>query len=245
MALTSTRPPLLSYEEYQNIIYCNNTTESDKNIYLNAISNCGFDNIAAEVAHNTLRIGRLRKGPRPNDIEPDEGLGILMSEIHFVRKTAPVFGMSIADFDTQYRDWISYHDKRHRGLTPTDSERLATFGFLTSHVPARQDGEIWLFRSRTRSADPFEGANLKTLANDLGLALKKNEARLTFVFKAAHVDGIAVPRFYDPHWVDLSRWHWSGRTKPLNGAGDGFEEVVAQPPCLRDLTRPVVRLIVT
>ena len=129
----------------------------------------------------------------------------------------------------------------------TETERLAADSFLRAKIPARQDGEIWLFRNPNRHGDAFVGTLNRWLPHRLGLQLNVGQRRLTFGFRAANVQDCREPRFLDTTWMSLSYWDWRGRTRPVPGTPgrmNGFEEVVAEPPELQHLNRPVIRLTV-
>ena len=243
--MVPSRPPTLSVDAYANVCKCRHSTFDEKLSYLNAIAACGTDGIAAEAVHGVQRTGKLRQGPPPDDAMPDEGLGVLVLETRFIQKTAASFGMSVAVFEKTYRKWMNFHAKRGRGETPTEQERLAARAFLTSTVPARQDGEIWLFRHPSKASDPYDGLLGPWLAARLGLKIDDRETRLTFGFWERDVKDVKQPRFYDPSWKYLSYWHWTGKTRPLPrtpGSPEGLEELVAAPPQLGRLSRPVERV---
>jgi hypothetical protein len=184
-------------------------------------------------------------GNAPRDLLPDEGLGVLTSEIEFARHTADKFGMTVAKFKRQMDAWLEYHRKRLLDEMPTESERQAAGSFLRAKVPARQDGEIWLFRHPDRRTDPFDSLPRGWLSQRLGLPSSPGEVRLMFGFKAHRVRNCAQPRFFDATWKALPLWDWRGKTRPVPGTPDGlggFEEVVADPPELICLDRPIERL---
>jgi len=195
------------------------------------------------MVHASVRAPNLRKGPPPTGLRPTEGLGVLVSEHTFIRRTASAFKLLHTTFEKSYRRWIAYEAKIARKATPTQSEIDAAFMFHRAIVPARQDGEIWLFRNPNRSVDAFCDLRNEWLAARLALGVRLGEVRLTFSFKGANVDAPVVPRFYDATWQYLAKWHWSGKTKPLPGTPTSFrglEEVIASPPMLRDLNQPVL-----
>lgn len=240
------QPPTLSDTAYENVCKCRYTSDREKISYLAALATCGIDATLAEKTHENLRRGKLRKGGKPALLFPTEGLGVLMSEVSFLGRTASAFRLSPLKFEKSYRKWIEYEMKRAQGEAPTQSEIDVAFMFRKARVPARQDGEIWLFRNPQRKTEAFDGVLDKWLGARLGLDLQPGELRLTFGFAAAHVDNPTEPRFFDATWKDfLSKWHWGGKTLPLSGtpkSHGGLEEVVADPPLLRDLNRPVLAM---
>ena len=239
------KPAALSLTAYDNVCRSRWTPIDRKRVYLVAIAACGNDTAKAKAEHDLQRKGELRRGSRPSRLLPDEGLGVLMSESQFARKTADKFGMTATKFKKQLDAWLRYHAKRLRGEEPTESERKKADGFLRATIPARQDGEIWLFRHPDRKVDAFEGLLDKWLGHRLGLDIVPGEVRLTFGFRAAHVQNCTQPRFLDATWGYLPLWDWRGKTRPLPGAPtglNGLEEVVADPPELRHLNRAVERV---
>jgi hypothetical protein len=243
MASLPPRPPALTLEEYENVCKCRHTPLSEKRAYLAQIAGCGADRSRAAAVHAIFRRGKLRGGTAPSSLYADEGLGVLVVGGVFVDKTAKAFGMSPRKLRGKFSNWLSYERKRSAGRTPTERERLDAWAFRDANVPTRQDGEIWLFRNPQRKQDAFEGVLDDWLGARLGLILKPGEPRLTFGFLARSVKNLAEPRFYDATWQYLSNWHWNGRTRPLKDTPPGhtgLEEVVGDPPKLRDLSRPVV-----
>ncbi|OFW15962.1 MAG: hypothetical protein A3H27_05665 [Acidobacteria bacterium RIFCSPLOWO2_02_FULL_59_13] len=207
---------------------------------------CGTDAGLAAATHRKLRKGKLRQGGKPVGLHPTEGLGVLVPAISFLRHTASAFSSKLSplNFEKAYRRWIAYEKKRALGQRVTQSEIGAAFIFHKASVPARQDGEIWLFQNPWRKTNAFDGVLDEWLAARLGLDVRPGECRLTFSFAAAHVENQAKPRFLDAHW-DLSKWHWCGKTRPLPGTPkthDGLQELVADPPYLRDLNQPVLAM---
>jgi hypothetical protein len=240
------RPPTLAPEAYENVRRCRFTPYRQKTAYLRAVRLCGTSLSDARAEHERQRHGELRRGPRPAQLMPTEGLGVLMSRTVFARKTAARFSMSATQFKRHMDAWLNYERKRATHNVPTDTERLSADGFLRSRIPARQDGEVWLFRNPDRNDDAFSGLLDIWLGHRLGLRLRSGESRLTFSFQANLVENVAEPRFLDTTWDYLPLWTWEGRTRPLTGAPaglHGLEEVVADPPELRFLNRPVVELI--
>jgi len=238
-------PPTLSPVAYENVCRSRFTATDDKREYLVAIAKCGDDPALAGAEHHRQRSGRLRKGALPSKLLPDEGLGVLMLETQFVDRTAHKFSMTAAKFTRKLDAWLAYHEKRSRGEMPTESERLHADSLLRATIPARQDGEIWLFRNPTRKPDAFDGIKDRWLGHRLGLNMRPGEVRLTFGFKASQVQNCVQPRFFDATWGYLPLWDWRGRTRPLPGTPtglDGLEEVVADPPQLWHLNRPVERV---
>jgi hypothetical protein len=245
MSALTTKPSVLSDQAYENVCKCRHSPPALKQKYILRMAACGSDDAKAKDEHSRIRVGQLRAGPAPA-LEPDEGLGALIPETVFVRKTAAAFKMTAAAFKKKMDLWLRYEEKRLLGQKPTESERESATGFLRSRLPARQDGEVWLFRHPERKRDAFDGVTGEWLGHRLGLRLQPGEVRLTFGFRANHVDNVAEPRFLDATWSYLPLWDWRGKTRPLPGTPpglDGFDELVADPPELRSLDRPVIRVV--
>src|SRR5205823_521306 len=127
-----------------------------------------------------------------------EGLGMFVEENTFIKFTAAAFAKSISAFRNQLEAMIRYHEKRSLGLLPTETERLATLGFMRTVVPARSDDTAWLFRNPLRKTDAFAGLADDWLGHRLGLNVAVGgETRITFGFAAAHVEDVRRPTFQD------------------------------------------------
>ena len=240
------RPPCMSPSAYRNVCVSLGVSNRDKRHYLRAMAACANDVSCAKAVHQTEVRGKARTGPRVNDIFPDEGLGVLIEEVAFIKYLSPLFKMSVAKLRHQVNAMISYYEKREAGSPTNDSEMLAAKSFLRTSVPARSDGSIWLFRNPNRTRDPFDGLLNDWLGHRLGLNISATgENRLTFGFLAAHVDDVHRPTFLDTTWEYLEVWHYGGRTRPLPSipAGlSGLEEVVALPPEIGRTCRSIVRM---
>ena len=241
------KPPTFSTAAYDNVCKCTCTLHKEKVAYLKALALCGTDNSLASRTHAKWRKGKLRKGDRPVGLHPTEGLGVLVPEISFLRHTASAFSSKLSpiNFEKAYRKWIAYEKKRALGLRITQTEIDAAFIFHKADVPARQDGEIWLFQNPSRRTNAFDGLLDEWLAARLGLDVHPGETRLTFSFRVADVENAVRPRFLDVPWDYLSKWHWSGKTRPLRGTPithDGLRELVSDPPLLKYLNQPVLSM---
>jgi hypothetical protein len=86
----------------------------------------------------------------------------------------------------------------------------------------------------------------KWLGHRLGLQISPaGEIRLTFGFAAAHVRDARYPTFLDTTWTYLPLWDWRGFTRPLPSTPKtlaGLSEVVAEPPEIGRVNRPVLRV---
>lgn len=224
----------------ENIKNCS-TYYKLKLVYLEGMDKCG-DALEAETFHMSFREGKIRKGPKVNDLDPSEGLGFLVREETFKRYHSRKFKMDSATFEVTYENWMRYYAARHAGRTPSNAERLAANAFLRSPLPTRLDGEVWLFRNPSGHSDAFDGIVDGHLPTRLGLLLVPGERRLTMGFFAKNVEAVHRPRFLDASWGYLNLWDWRGMTRPLPGTPasvNGLREVVAKPPLLRDLNRPI------
>jgi hypothetical protein len=239
------RPPALGTVAYENVCKSRGLKANDKTTYLKALAACGTDVAAAETAHKRQTDAKRRQGPEVTPL-PDEGLGILIEINAFVKHIAPLFGMSFGEFAKRVNAMVSYYEKRDRNETPSDTEILATKSFMMTAVPPRSDGSVWLFRNPTRATDAFKGVRDEWLGHRLGLDISASgEFRLTFGFKAGHVDDVRQPTFCDTTWQSLVLWDWRGITRPLPGTPSGLrglEEVVAKPPQMQHIYSRVVRL---
>lgn len=239
-------PPTLDSVSYENICRCQGVGVAQKRLYLAAIASCGTDADCAASQHRKECTGKGRKGRRLRQLLPDEGLGALVEETVFIKYTAKDFGMSVSQFRTMLEQCLSYYEKRDRGATPTESERLSVFSLLRATVPARGDGSIWMFRNPDKESDAYTGIENEWLGHRLGLNVAASgETRLTLGFFAAHVQDPRRPTYCDVTWNFLPLWDWKGRTKPLAGTPtrlNGLHEAVAVPPELHRLNRPVRRL---
>jgi hypothetical protein len=241
-----TRPAGLDPSAYDSIVKCRGVPSARKREYLLALDACGGNDACSSAAHELQSRGKKRRGPKPKDLLPDEGLGLFVEENTFIKYTAAAFGKSIATFRRQLNAMISYHEKRLAGLPTTESERIATISFMRTAVRARSDGTAWVFRNPSRSSDAFAGLADGWLGHRLGLNVAPSgEIRLTFGFAAAHVDELKRPTFYDVPWNFLPLWDFSGKTKPLPGTPTGMtglEELVGNPPEIGRINRPVLRI---
>jgi hypothetical protein len=240
------RPPLLDATAYGNISNSTGVPRAAKVAYLSELALCGTDLTCAKAAHATEIAGRARKGLKPKNCLPDEGFGVLVEETTFIKFTAPAFGKSIADFKKMVDSVVSYYEKRKRSESPIESERLAVLSLMRATVPARADGSIWLFRHPERQRDAFQDLDNEWLGHRLGLNVApRGETRLTIGFWSAHTNDPRRPTYRDASWDFLSLWDWRGKTRPLPGtpAGmTGLEELVAEPPELSRINRPVARI---
>jgi hypothetical protein len=240
------RPSTLTATAYENVCRCRGVTNRVKSDYLKAIAVCGTDTSCAESAHQNERKGKARTGPIVNDLMPDEGLGVLIEEMAFIKHISRLFGKSVARFRNQVNAMLAYYEKRESGRPFTDSEKLAALSFMNTPVPPRSDGTIWLFRNPNRRRDAFEGLLNEWLGHRLGLDISASgETRLAFGFLAGKVDEVRHPTYYDATWSYLRLWSYRGATRPLPhtpGGLTGLEEVVALPPEMGKTFRPVVRL---
>lgn len=225
---------MLTSVKYENVCNCQFSSDPEKIDYLNTIAGCGTDT-EAQAAHEVFRERRLRGGPPPSDLEPTEGLGVLTPEAAFRRHVADSGRHPYGHLKGKYDLWISYEEKREKGIRPVQEEIEAATIFRMSDAPVRADGSIWLFRNPGRKEDAFDGLLNEWLAARLGLEVHVGEVRLAFSFLRMHVTGVAQPRFMDADWGYLEKWRWGGTTRPLHGTPssmDGLEEVVAYPPKL-------------
>ncbi len=232
------RPVVLASEAYDNVCNCRFTPEAEKRDYLMELCSCGADVTLGKQVHTKRRIGNLRKGPKPADILPDEGLGVLMKRADIVRYLSPKFRLSSTQFADKLELWLSFSSKRARDLSPTDEEIYAAELFLTATIPTRSDGELWLFRNPSRSQDPFDGLHLPQLAWRLGLQTATGEERIGMSFSSNRVEEKSVPRYYDATWDYLPLWSWTGRTRPIAGrcgSSYGLPEILASPPTFREV----------
>jgi hypothetical protein len=244
-------PRLFAPQVYDNIFYCRGVTPERKLIFLDAILNCG-DEQYAEDALAPQRYGNLRMGPKPPDLYADEGLGVFVDEAIFKKHVAAAFDLSVEKFEEKLNAFLSYHRKRARRENPTETERFEAMSFMTTKVPARSDGSVWLFRNPERDRNAFAGLtgldDDEWLAHRLGLDLSRwGPAGLTFSFYRARVEDIHYPTFYDVPWSLLPLWDWRGKTRPLLGTPlglDGLEEVIAKPPQIGRHEPPVIRLTI-
>jgi hypothetical protein len=242
------RPLTLGTAAYENVCKSKGVSHKTKTAYLLALAACKKSSRCAKRVHQQQCAGNSRTGPKPKDLDPYEGLGVLVPENKFIEHTAAAFGRFIKDFAKDVDNWVRFHEKRALGVQATETERLATFKFMRAKVPARSFGSIWLFRNPSRTRDAFAGLADPWLGHRLGLNLAPTpEVRLTFGFRAGHVVDPRRPTFRDVAWVHRSLWHWSGITQPLpkTPAGmTGLEEVVAISPELSQLDRDVTRITV-
>lgn len=109
------RPATLSPIGYENVCCCRHTTVARKRTYLRSIAACA-DGTAASAEHERQRRGELRRGPTPDKLEPDEGLGVLMSESVFVDKMARAFGMSTIRLKRELEAWLRFHQSGSTAL---------------------------------------------------------------------------------------------------------------------------------
>ena len=240
------QPAALSPAAYENIRSCIGIPYADKRTHLLALTACGLDVAAAERIHETARPSRMFRGPAPKKLFAAEGLGVIVLETTFIKFTAGAFGKSIPAFQRQLDLYLSFFDKRDRGMDPSTSEDLAVRSFMNTLVPARADGSIWLFRNPRRTEDAFEGLEDRWLGHRLGLPIASGgEIRLTLGFSAAHAEGARKPTIFDVPWSMLDLWDWRGTTKPLPGTPvglSGLDEVVCKPPQIGRANRPIRRL---
>jgi hypothetical protein len=124
------RPEALSARAYENVCNSKGHSVRVKTAYLRKIAACGRDELLAERMHETLLRAKSRSGPKAVDLLPDEGLGAFVELNNFIKYNSRAFGRSIANFQKQTEAMLSYHAKRQAGLTPTESERLATLSFM-------------------------------------------------------------------------------------------------------------------
>jgi hypothetical protein len=239
-------PPTLSAAGYENVCNSPGVRRDVKCAYLIEVGTCGSNRRCAELVHEKRCRGYERRGPVPKNLDPFEGLGVLVPENKFTEKTAVAFGRSLSRFSKQVDDWIRFHEKRSRGIRPTEEERLATFAFMSAKVPARKDGSIWLFRNPARGPNAFEGLADEWLGHRLGLKLpRKRENRLALGFLAGRVHDPRQPTYRDVAWAHMSLWQWNGFSRPLPGTPTGFsglEELVAVSPDLGQIDGLVMRL---
>jgi hypothetical protein len=187
------RPASLDPSAYDSILRCRGVRSAKKREYLLALDACAGDDACSSAAHEEQCKGNTRKGLKPKGLLPDEGLGLFVEENTFIKFTAAAFGKSIMAFRNQLEAMISYYEKRVAGLPTTESERLATLGFMRTTVRARSDNTAWLFRSPSRNSDAFAGLADGWLGHRLGLNVAPSgECRLTFGFAAAHVQDLKL-----------------------------------------------------
>jgi hypothetical protein len=245
-AMLPARPPCLTASAYRNVCRCRGVTTAAKSHYLKAISACKKNLTCAKSAHDSQIAGRARIGPIVDDLIPDEGLGVLIEEVAFIKHIAPLFKKSVSRFRDQVNAMLAYYEKRESGAPFTDSEKLAAHSFMNTQVPPRSDGSIWLFRNPNRRRDAFDELLDEWLGHRLGLDVSPaGETRLAFCFLAGHVQDVHRPTFYDTTWTHLTLWSYSGVTRPLPGTparSTGLEEVVAFPPEIGRTSRPIVRV---
>jgi hypothetical protein len=240
-------PTVLNPDGYENVCNCRFSDHDEKREYLLHLCACGNDKAAAERHHSVTRVGRLRLGPKPDDVLPDEGLGVLMRRTDIIRFMASKFKFSPSHFTRMLEQWISYSRKRSRNETPTDDEAASAEVFLRSKLPTRADGEAWLFRNPTGAQHALDGLDLPRLAWRLGLHTAPGDERLGFSFPANLVEGYCLPRFYDATWSYLDLWSWTGKTKPNvthAATTEGLRELLADPPEFRHVN-PKINIVVT
>ena len=242
MTTSASKPSVLSDEAFDNVTNCRFTVSSTKARYLNKMESFNGDTSKAERYHNRRRRGRIRKGAAPLDLEQVEGLGVAVRRDLFLSKTAKKLGMSPMRLAPKVDNWIAYSKKKVAGDRYTATERQHANSMWSVTCPARTDGEIWLFRSQTRKIDAFEGIPTNELGKRLGLNYRAGEQRIGLNFPMRYVNDIARPTMFDCTWGYLSYWDWKGFTRSLDRSLSGFEEVVAQPPRIKDVRFPVIEL---
>ncbi|MDH4981878.1 hypothetical protein [Hyphomicrobium sp. D-2] len=242
------KPAVLDAAAFENIQKCSQSSTTIKEDCLRRLAQCGDDKDKAKTAYNAFIAAHVRQGNPPADLLPDEGLGTLVAELPFVRKTAEALQLSPAVLQRKVDSWLSFEEKRRGNQPFSEHERADAMAILTLKVPTRQDGGLWLFRNPRRKPNTFDGLlDDGQLPQRLGLILSPGQTRLTFSFRAAHVSDVRRPKFADATWDYLPYWDWRGKTKPLAPlpAEAGLEEVVAEPPAIGQVNQTVRRITIS